>query len=323
MSLDDLLRDALPHCLETVDLGRLGAPISGKVREMVALGDRRVLVTTDRVSAFDRVLGTIPYKGQVLNQLSAWWFRQVEDLVGHHLLEVPDPNVVLTREATPLPIEVVVRGHITGSTDTSLWTRYASGEDPYGLDLPAGLQKHQRLPQPVITPTTKAQDGGHDVPITAAQVVEDGLVDAVLWDEVQRVALALFARGQAVADAAGLVLADTKYEMGLVDGTLCLIDEVHTPDSSRYWEREAWERAMADGGDPPSVSKEALRLWLGAQGYRGDGTPPVLTDAIRIEVARVYIGLYERLTGQTFEPAGLPAGPRILNALTARLEPSA
>ena len=323
MNSDRQLEDALPHCLGSVDLGRFGTQISGKVREMVALGDRRVLVTTDRVSAFDRVLGTIPYKGQVLNQLSAWWFGQVEDLVGHHLLEVPDPNVVLTREALPLPIEVVVRGHITGSTDTSLWTRYAAGEDPYGLDLPAGLVQHQALPTPVITPTTKAQDGGHDVPITSAEVVAQGLVDAELWEEVQRVALDLFARGQAVAEKAGLVLADTKYELGVVDGRLCLIDEVHTPDSSRYWERDAWEQAMATGGTPPSVSKERLRLWLAAQGYRGEGTPPALTDDIRIAIAGVYIGLFERLTGETFEPAALPAGPRILAALAERLETSA
>ncbi|MCA9566266.1 MAG: phosphoribosylaminoimidazolesuccinocarboxamide synthase [Myxococcales bacterium] len=317
----DVLRAALPGALETVDLSAWGEQIDGKVREMVRVGDRRILVTTDRVSAFDRVLGTIPLKGQVLNQLSAWWFSQIEDIVGHHLVAVPDPNVMVTREAEPLPVEVIVRGHITGSTSTSLWTLYSQGvEKPYGLDLPPGLKQHERLAVPVITPTTKAAKGEHDERLTSAEVVERGLVDPELWDRVQTVALALFARGQEIADRAGFVMADTKYEFGMVDGELVLIDEVHTPDSSRYWARDAWERAMVEGGDPPSADKEKLRLWLKSRGFKGDGEAPVLPDDVRVDIASTYVATFERITGQTFVPAEQPVGARIVRNLTAYLE---
>lgn len=313
---DDAIRAAIPGALEQVDFAEVGEPIVGKVRDMVRLGDLRILVTTDRVSAFDRVLGTIPFKGQVLNQLSAWWFEQIEDLVGHHVIELPDENAMLTREAEPLPVEVVVRGYLTGSTSTSLWTLYEAGVDkPYGLDLPPGLQKHSKLDPPVITPTTKADAGEHDARLTREEVVSRGLVDAALWARVQETALAVFARGQEVAERAGLILADTKYEFGIIDGELCLIDEIHTPDSSRYWEREDWEKAMRDGGDPPSYSKERLRLWLKRQGYSGDGLPPPLPDDVKVDVARTYLQAFERLTGETFEPGEQPVGPRITENL--------
>lgn len=313
----DTLQSALSETLETIDLSILGTPIHGKVRDMVRVGDRRVLVTTDRVSAFDRVVGTIPYKGQVLTQLSAWWFEQVEDLVGHHLIDVPDPNVMVTREATPLPVEVIVRGHITGSTSTSLWTLYSQGVvRPYGLDLPPGLQQHAALAQPVITPTTKAEAGQHDERLTSAQVVSSGLVEAELWERVCETALALFARGQLVAADAGFVLADTKYEFGLIDGELCLIDEVHTPDSSRYWFREAWQKAMTDGGSPPSFDKERLRLWLAEEGFRGEGEAPTLPDDVRLSIANTYIAAFERLTATPFLPGARPIGDRIHACLT-------
>lgn len=313
---DDTLRAAIPGALQTIDLSRFGEQLSGKVREMVARDQERLIVTTDRVSAFDRVLGTIPFKGQVLNQLSAWWFRKVEDVVGHHLIDLPDENVMRAREAKPLPVEVIVRGHITGSTSTSLWTLYEAGVDkPYGLDLPEGLQKHARLETPVITPTTKAEKGEHDERLTSEEVVSRGLVDAALWERVQRVALEVFARGQAVADQAGFVLADTKYEFGMVGDELVLIDEVHTMDSSRYWVRSAWEKAMAEGGNPPSFSKERLRLWLKSVGYSGDGPSPALPDEVKVEIARTYIEAFERLTGETFVPGVHPVAERILGNL--------
>jgi phosphoribosylaminoimidazole-succinocarboxamide synthase len=308
------LQDAIPHALHGVELTGFGAKLAGKVRDSYTHGAYRVLITTDRVSAFDRVLGVIPYKGQVLNQLSAWWFSQMADIVRHHVVAVPDPNVTVAHRATPLPVEVVVRGYITGITSTSLWTLYANGDrTPYGIPLPDGLKKNDALPHPIITPTTKAQDGAHDERITRADILAQGLVAPHLWEQVERAALALFARGQALAERAGLILVDTKYEFGLVNGELCLIDEVHTPDSSRFWTRASYE-----AGEPESFSKEFLREWFVAQGYRGESTPPPVMPADFVaDVASRYIRLYEQLTGNAFVPAELPAVARIQRALSA------
>jgi len=302
--------------LTRVDLDGYGPRLEGKVRDMYVVGDRRVLITTDRVSAFDRVLGAIPCKGQVLTQLSRFWFEQTADLVANHMIEVPDPNVMITREAAPLPVEVVVRGYITGSTSTALWTLYERGEPrPYGLELPAGLKKNDPLPRPVITPTTKAARGEHDERLTSAEVVERGLVSPALWAEVERVAVAVFLRGQELARRAGLILVDTKYEFGLIDGELVLIDEIHTPDSSRYWVADTYEARVAEGQEPESFDKEFLRLWFVGQGYRGEGAPPSMPVAFVAQVAERYIAAYERLTGQTFEPGRQPAAARIASNL--------
>ena len=294
----------------------------GKVRISYALRrNRRVFVTTDRLSAFDRVIATVPFKGQVLNQLSAWWFAETAHIVSNHLLTVPDPNVTIARAAHPLPVEVVVRGHITGVTSTSLWAQYEAGSRSiYGYRFPDGLRKNTALAEPIVTPTTKAEAGGHDVPITCPDVVAHGLVDADLWEQVTTAALALFEHGRRRADAAGLILADTKYEFGLdVDpsgtGELLLIDEVHTPDSSRYWVAGTYDERLARGDEPESLDKENVRRALKEMGYRGDGPPPELpADVVESTTAR-YIDAYERLTGRRFEPGDLPAGPRIQRAL--------
>jgi phosphoribosylaminoimidazole-succinocarboxamide synthase len=315
LSHEELLA-AIPNAIRTVQVPGIGRRLEGKVRDMYVGEGRRALITTDRISAFDRILGLIPYKGQVLTQLSQWWFEETSDLLGNHLLDVPDPNVMVVREAQALPVEVVVRGYITGVTSTSLWTLYSQGvERPYGLDLPSGLRKNDPLPEPVITPTTKAEGGAHDERITAAEIVESGLVDRDLWAEVERVAVALFRRGQEVARRAGLILVDTKYEMGLIDGRLSLIDEVHTPDSSRYWVAESWERTRGTGEAPEHFDKEFLRLWFAARGYTGEGTPPPMPDDFVAQVAARYIAAYEGLTGRTFEPAPGPAEERIRRAL--------
>jgi phosphoribosylaminoimidazole-succinocarboxamide synthase len=304
---DELLQ-AIPSALTSLDLPGLGPKQSGKVRDSYRLDGRRMLITTDRISAFDRVLGAIPFKGQVLNQLSAWWFEQTGDIVANHLIDVPDPNVTIAREATPLPVEVVVRGYITGVTKTSLWTLYAAGERrPYGVALPDGLSKNDPLPTPLITPTTKAEGGAHDEPLTPEQIVERGLLPLALWHEVAAAALALFARGQEIARQAGLALVDTKYEFGLVEGRLTLIDEIHTPDSSRFWVLESG----APGGAPEHLDKEFLRAWYAAQGYRGDGVPPSMPADFVAQVAARYILAYERLTGRPFMPAEQPAAERI------------
>ena len=318
MVSESIIHEAIPTALKGVDLDGLGPKMDGKVRDMYRVDDRRVLVTTDRVSAFDRVLGTIPFKGQVLTQLSQWWFEQTADVVGNHVISVPDENVMITHEAQTLPVEVIVRGYITGSTSTSLWTLYNNGvERPYGLDLPEGLVKNQKLPTPVITPTTKAEKGQHDERLTCDEVVEKGLVEPELWAKVQEVALEVFRRGQEVAEKAGLILVDTKYEFGMINGKLCLIDEVHTPDSSRYWVGESYEACMAAGDAPKQFDKEHLRLWLGRQGYRGDGPSPELSDDIVAEVSARYISAYERLTGNTFVPGAQPPADRVAKNVSA------
>ncbi len=304
MTHEELLQ-AIPQALATVDVPGWGEKFSGKVREGYRRGDQLLLITTDRVSAFDRALGLIPYKGQVLNQLSAWWFRQTADIIPNHLLDVPDPNVMLTAVAEPLPVEVIVRGYITGVTKTSLWTLYAHGERrPYGIPLPDGLQKNDPLPEPLITPTTKAEQGQHDQRLTHEQA------RALLpeyWDEVARAAVALFRRGQAVAKKAGLILVDTKYEFGLVHGRVTLIDELHTPDSSRYWIANTYR----PGAEPQNFDKEFLRKWFAERGCRGDGRPPQMPADFIAQVAARYIAAYEKLTGETFMPGTQPVPSRI------------
>ncbi|PJF44312.1 MAG: phosphoribosylaminoimidazolesuccinocarboxamide synthase [Phototrophicales bacterium] len=303
---------AIPYCIQTVDVEGWGDKQSGKVRDMYARDGIRALITTDRVSAFDVVLGLIPYKGQVLNQLSAWWFEHVKDIVGNHVLDVPDPNVMIVKEAEVLPVEIIVRGYITGVTSTSLWTLYASGERrPYGIELPDGLQKNDKLPTPIITPTTKATGGAHDERLTRDEIIARGIVPKALYEQVEEAALAIFERGQAVAEQANLILVDTKYEFGLIDGELALVDEVHTPDSSRYWVRETYRA----GEEPENFDKEYLRKWFAAQGYKGDGPAPAIPDEFVAQVAARYIASYERLTGQTFVPGQQPAAERIAQTL--------
>lgn len=312
------LLTAIPHALTNLNLSAFGRQSSGKVREMVSLGGgQRLLVTTDRISAFDVVLGVIPYKGQVLNQLSAWWFEQTKDIVPNHLLAIPDENTVIAKEGKPLPIEVVVRGYMTGVTKTSLWTHYQQGtRDAYGIVLPDGLEKNDALPTAIITPTTKAELGGHDEQITREQILERGLVASELWAEVEKAALGLFARGQELALKQGLLLVDTKYEFGTIDGQLILIDELHTPDSSRYWTQSSYQ---TDKTKPHSVDKEFLRLWFNQRNYNGNGTPPIMPNDFIAEVAARYISAYEQITGLTFEAGTQPAAPRIEKAIRTYL----
>ncbi len=293
----------------------------GKVRVSYASGADRVFVTTDRLSAFDRVVAGVAYKGQVLNQLAAWWFAETADIVANHVLAVPDPNVLVARNARPLPVEVVVRGYITGVTSTSLWQQYDGGARRiYGHPFPDGLRKNMPLPAALVTPTTKAEHGGHDEPLSCADVVTLALVDADLWEEVQRVALALFARGQQVAGDAGLILADTKYEFGLADdGTLLLIDELHTPDSSRLWVAASYADRAATGDEPESLDKEVVRRALLATGYRGDGAVPHLSGDVWAETSARYIDAYERITAHHFLPGAYPIAERIAEVLAHAL----
>jgi phosphoribosylaminoimidazole-succinocarboxamide synthase len=294
----------------------------GKVRSSFALPDdshgrRRLFVTTDRLSAFDRVIAGVPYKGQVLNELAAWWFANTADIVANHVLDVPDPNLLVARDTEPLAVEVVVRGYITGVTSTSLWQRYADGaREIYGHRLPDGLGKNTALPHPLVTPTTKAGAGGHDEPISVADVARSGIVEPRLWGTVVEAALEVFARGQRVAADAGLILADTKYEFGVTaDGQLLLIDEMHTPDSSRYWVAATYEQRLAAGEEPESLDKEVVRRALVDTGFRGDGPPPELPDDVWHGTSRRYVTAYETITGTQFRPGTYPVGPRLLEAL--------
>ncbi len=308
---------------EIIPLAEVNVPgftnrIQGKVRDIYLCDGYRVLITTDRVSAFDQVLGLIPFKGQVLNQLSAWWYEKTTDIIPSAMVLVPDPNVMIVRDLPTIPIEVIVRGYITGVTKTSLWYLYQQGERrPYGIPLPERLHKNAPLPHPIITPTTKAAGGGHDERLTRSELLRRGLVPADLWEKVESAALALFERGQVLAARADLILVDTKYEFGIANGEPVLIDEVHTPDSSRYWLAESYSERIARGDEPESMDKEFLRRWLAEHGYRGDGNPPPLPEEIVTQTALRYITVYERLTGKTFIPAAQPAEPRIIKALHA------
>jgi len=288
---------------------------SGKVRDWYALDDSsRLMVTTDRLSAFDRIVAAVPWKGQVLNELSAWWNEKTADIAPNHLLAVPDPNVSIVREASPLSVEVIVRGYITGVTSTALWRRYSEGErNIYGYAFPEGLRKNQRLPSPIITPTTKAEAGQHDERLTIKEVVDKGFVNAKTWDRVMEIALALFARGTEVAEKAGLILVDTKYEFGLdADGKVMLIDEIHTPDSSRYWRLGSYAARLAEGREPEIFDKEFVRMRYAETGYRGDGEIPHLPDGVWADTGILYQTAYELLTGRSFVPGSYPVEPRLL-----------
>jgi phosphoribosylaminoimidazole-succinocarboxamide synthase len=291
----------------------------GKVRASWSCGDRqRLIVTTDRLSAFDRILTGVPYKGQVLNQLSAWWFEHTSDLIANHVISLPDPNALVAREARPLPVEVVVRGRITGVTDTSIWGMYSEGaRSMYGYEFPDGLRKNTPLPQPIVTPTTKARHCGHDEPLSCAEVVERGLLPARLWDDVMQAALAVFARGVDAGATAGLILADTKYEFGLTaDDELILIDEIHTPDSSRWWVADGLEERLANGEEPESLDKEVVRRAFADIGYKGDGPVPTVPDDVWSATTARYIDAFERLTGASFVPGTYPIPERLQINLT-------
>jgi phosphoribosylaminoimidazole-succinocarboxamide synthase len=314
MSIDpDLLREQCSRTLEHTDFPALGVKHEGKVRDSYVRDGRRTIVVTDRVSAFDVVLGTIPFKGQVLNQIAAFWFERTRDVAPNHVLDVPDPNVTVGAECGLVPIEFVVRGYLTGVTNTSIWTAYARGERHYcGHRLPEGLCKHERLPAPLLTPTTKAEAGAHDELTSRDELIERGVVSAEFYDRAEAMVLGLFAEGQQWAEKQGLILVDTKYELGLhPDGRLVVIDEIHTPDSSRYWYLDSYEQALSADADPKAMDKEYVRRWLAERGYKGDGAPPPLPDDVRSEAARRYIETFERITGTAFSPDVEPPVERI------------
>ena len=292
----------------------------GKVRDSYDLaGGRRLLIATDRLSAFDRILTAVPFKGQVLTQTARYWFEATADICPNHVLDYPDPNVLLARRLTILPVEIVVRGYLAGTTGTSILTLYQKGRrEMYGARFPEGLRPNQELPEPIITPTTKADAGGHDEPLSAAEILERGLLTPAQWETVSDYALQLFARGQAMAWSRGLILADTKYELGVdEEGSIVLADEIHTPDSSRYWVSSSYEARFEKGERPESFDKDFVRSWVAARCDPYKDPIPEIPDELVLQTAEVYVRAFETITGQDFTPPqqGEPVLQRIRRSL--------
>lgn len=317
----DMISAALPDCLQHTTY-LFGQKYQGKVRDTYDLGDKLILITTDRLSAFDRYLAAIPFKGQALNLTSAWWFEQTEAIVPNHLIAIPDPNVTIAKKCKVFPIEFVVRGYITGTTNTALWTQYQNGVRHYcGLDFPEGLKKNERLPHPVITPTTK--DKVHDRPISPKEIVSEGWLTQSAWEEASQAALKLFKFGSELAAKHGLILVDTKYEFGRdADGRIVLVDEIHTPDSSRYWLTESYEERFAHNQEPENIDKEFLRLWFAKNSdpYKDDTLPEAPKDLVMTLSSR-YIQLYEMITGSRFPftQQNVPIAERIMRNVAGYL----
>lgn len=314
--------EALNHTLDQSDFPTLGAKYEGKVRDNYSRDGKRTIIVTDRISAFDRILGTLPLKGQLLNHVAAWWFDKTADVAPNHVIAVPDPNVLIAHECTPLPVEMVVRGYLTGTTSTSIWVHYEKGARTFcGHALPDGLKKHQRLPAPLLTPSTKAAKGGHDVSASRSEILAISGMAPADFDQAADMAMALFAAGQRIAADRGLILVDTKYELGRThDGRIVVIDEIHTPDSSRYWYADDYAALTAAGKEPRALDKEYVRRWFVDHGYRGEGDPPVMDDGVRIEAARRYIQAFELLTGTPFVPDWADPQKRVEKSLRAFLE---
>lgn len=302
MSTSFNIQEALDHCITETNLSEFSPPYKGKVREVYELtSDTLGIVVTDRISAFDFIMKqAIPFKGQILNQLAQFSFDTISDIIPTHIIEVPHPNVTVAKKCSPVPIEVVIRGYLTGHA----WRTYKSGlRELCGVSLPEGMKEHQKFPTPILTPATKATEG-HDEDISEADILSRGIVSRELWDQIRTVAFKLFARGTEVAAKQGLILVDTKYEFGLFNGDLTLIDEVHTTDSSRYFYKEGYEERQANDEGQKQLSKEFLREWLIEHEFQGlEGqTLPDLPDSFRMEVFERYSELFEMLTGKAFTP---------------------
>lgn len=313
---DPRLFAQLPFTLRETNLPGLGALYRGKVRDVYARDDRLVLVTSDRLSAFDRVLTTIPFKGEILNRLAAFWFEKTKDVIENHVLDMPHPNVLVGRKCEAFAVEVVVRGYLTGS----LWRDYEKGtREAYGLTLPDGMRRDERFDAPILTPSTKAAIGEHDEPISEPEILAKNLVTPKEWARIKEAALGLFAVGQAWAERQGLILVDTKYEFGRIGDRLYVIDEIHTPDSSRYWIAEGSGERFEKGEAQRMLDKENIRQWLiQERNFSGHGEAPEIPDALRVELAEKYVTAYERITGQTLALEVGDVHARLEQSLAAR-----
>jgi phosphoribosylaminoimidazole-succinocarboxamide synthase len=306
--------NALPHVLKTLDIPQLGKKYQGKVRDFYIHDNKRITITTDRQSGFDLMLGYVPFKGTVLNELAAFWFEQTKHIVPNHVISVPDPNVLVSKQCDNFPIEIVVRGYLSGVANTSIWSSYEKGERTiYGISFPDSMHKNQKLSSPIITPTTHPEAGSnkHDERLTREEIINGKLVDKKLYEQAEKVALKLFDFGSKWCLKHGLILVDTKYEFGLYDGQLTLIDEIHTPDSSRFWIAETYKERIAKGLEPENYDKEFIRLWYKKRvdPYK-DKIPPMSQELIE-QVSKRYIGAYEKLTEKKFKPFPYPIESRI------------
>jgi phosphoribosylaminoimidazole-succinocarboxamide synthase len=297
------IKKQIPFVIKGTDFPSLGEKYQGKVRDNYTKGDQRILIVSDRLSAFDRIITLVPFKGQVLNQISKFWFDKTKDICANHAIDFPDPNVVVAKECEPLKVEMVVRGYLTGVTSTSIWHHYEKGVRNFcGTDLPDGMKKDQKLERPIITPSTKAAKGGHDISVAREQIMESGVVTSQQYVEMAEKAMRLYERGRDICAKNGIILVDTKYEFGLdKNGEITLIDEIHTPDSSRFWYANEYEERFEKGVPQKKIDKEYLREWLADKGFIGDGEVPEIPDEVRAETARRYIEAYEVITGLKFE----------------------
>ncbi len=315
MNRHDLLTAQLPFTLRDAEFPNLGAHYRGKVRDNYTQGDRITMITSDRLSAFDRVLTTVPFKGELLNRLTTFWFAKTQHIARNHILELPDPSVMIVRKLRALPVEVVVRGRLTGS----LWRDVEAGKgaSAYGVELDPAMRRDQAFEKPILTPSTKEAVGAHDMPISPREIVARGLVSQTQWSEIEEKALALFAEGQRHARERGLILVDTKYEFGVDEKNgLWLIDEIHTADSSRYWILEGSDDRFARGEEQRGLDKEFVRQWLiRERGWKGDGPAPEIPDEVRVQLAERYCQLVELLTGESFIPIVGDTRARIARAL--------
>ncbi|MCL4353969.1 phosphoribosylaminoimidazolesuccinocarboxamide synthase [Patescibacteria group bacterium] len=295
--------EGITNSLKTVNLPvKFGKKHQGKVRDVYILNDQRIIITTDRQSAFDRILGHVPFKGQVLTQLSEFWFDKTKKIVDNHLIATPDPNTMVVKECELIPVEMVVRGYLTGVTSTSTWTAYEKGERIiYGIKFPEGMKKNQKMQKPIITPTTKADLGKHDEKLTRKDIINSKIVPEKLYKQMEKAALSLFDKGTKICARAGIILVDTKYEFGLYKNKLVLIDEIHTPDSSRFWVKKTYKERLKKGQEPENFDKEFIRLWFKERGYTGDGKAPKMPDDFVVKVSERYQKIYEMITGKKFK----------------------
>ncbi len=306
----------IPHTLRATAFDGAGRLYQGKVRDVYrpdpeAKGgiprDHMAIVTTDRISAFDRVLGTVPFKGALLNSIARFWFDRTADICPNHLVSTPHPNLWLVKECEPIPVEMVVRGYLTGTSPTSAWTAYARGERDFcGNVLPEGLRQDQRFDEPILTPSTKAEQGAHDESVAPTELYSRGLVSEELYERIADISMRLYLRGAELAARQGLIFVDTKYEFGLIDERIVLMDEVNTPDSSRYWLADTYPERFEAGKPPRKLDKDYVRTWLTDQGFKGDGDPPTLIDEVKVEAAQRYLAAHAKVTGKPFES---PIGP--------------
>ena len=310
--MKDIVKKQLVHTLDDLKIEKnIGEYYRGKVRDNYYMDDQILMITSDRVSAFDHVLGTIPFKGQILTEIANFWFDKTKDIVPNHIISHPDPQVLIAKKAKTLPVEIIIRQYITGS----LWREYSSGiNGQYGFDLEDGFKENQKFETAIITPSTKAEYGQHDEPISRDEIINK-LVPEEIYSKAEKYAVELFKAGQEWADNMGLILVDTKYEFGMYNDELIVIDEIHTPDSSRYWIKDTYEENYKKGLPQNMLDKENIRQWLIEQGFKGEGTPPKLSDDIRTLLSEKYIELYKKLTGKDFVPYTGDVKSRIIKNL--------